>query len=75
MFVRIRRVGGYFLGSALALLSLSGAAVAQTKLPEVVVRGTKPKPAKPRAVAQRPQPATPMRMCAARLSARSPFRR
>jgi outer membrane receptor protein involved in Fe transport len=59
MFVRIRRVGGYFLGSALALLSLSGAAVAQTKLPEVVVRGTKPKPAKPRAVAQRPQPATP----------------
>ena len=64
MFVRIRRVyRGYLLsGSALALLSLSGAAVAQTtqtKLPELVVRGTKPKPAKPRAVAHRAAPTTP----------------
>ena len=62
MFVRIGRVyRGYFLsGSALlALLSLSGAAVAQTKLPELVVRGTKPKPAKPRAVAHQPAPTTP----------------
>jgi len=64
MLVRTRRgCRGYLLsGSALALLSLGGAAVAQTaqtKLPEVVVRGTKPKPAKPRAVAQRPQPTAP----------------
>ena len=63
MFVRIGRVHrGYLLGGSalLALLSLSGAAVAQTKLPEVVVRGTKPKPVKPRAVAHRPAPTTPI---------------
>ncbi|MGB6539273.1 MAG: TonB-dependent receptor [Xanthobacteraceae bacterium] len=63
MFVRIRRVyRGYFLSGStlLALLSLSGAAVAQTKLPELVVRGTKPKPAKPRAVAHRAAPTTPV---------------
>ena len=65
MLVRTRRGCRGLLASAarpLALLSLGGVAVAQTaqtKLPEVVVRGTKPKPAKPRAVAQRPQPTAP----------------
>ena len=62
MLVRTRRgYRGYLLGGSalLALLSLGGAAAAQTKLPELVVRGTKPKPAKPRAVAQRPQPTAP----------------
>jgi outer membrane receptor protein involved in Fe transport len=56
-----RNARACLIGSAalLALIGFGEAAGAQVALPEVVVRGTKPKPAKPRAVAQRPAPTTP----------------
>ena len=48
-------------GSALvALIAFDGVANAQVPLPEVVVRGTKPKPAKPRAVVHRAAPTAPV---------------
>ncbi len=51
----------YLLGSValFALIGLGEVARAQVSLPELVVRGAKPKPAKPRALAHRAVPATP----------------
>ena len=56
-----RNARACLIGTAalLALIGFGEAAGAQVALPEVVVRGTKPKPAKPRAVAHRPAPTTP----------------
>jgi outer membrane receptor protein involved in Fe transport len=58
---RARNARACLIGSAalLALIGFGEAAGAQVALPEVVVRGTKPKPVKPRAVAHRPAPTTP----------------
>src|SRR5271170_4635577 len=58
---RARHARACLIGSAtlLALIGFGEAAGAQVALPEVVVRGTKPKPAKPQAVAHRHAPTTP----------------
>jgi outer membrane receptor protein involved in Fe transport len=58
---RARKARACLIGSAalLALIGFGEAAGAQVALPEVVVRGTKPKPVKPWAVAHRPAPTTP----------------
>jgi outer membrane receptor protein involved in Fe transport len=58
---RARNARACLIGSAalLALIGFGEAAGAQVALPEVVVRGTKPKPVKPWAVAHRPAPTTP----------------
>jgi outer membrane receptor protein involved in Fe transport len=55
---RARNARACLIGSTalLALVGFGEAAGAQVALPEVVVRGAKPKPVKPRAVAHRPAP-------------------
>jgi outer membrane receptor protein involved in Fe transport/opacity protein-like surface antigen len=60
-YVTCRSYRAYLLGCSalLALIGFGGEVGAQAPLPEVVVRGAKPKPVKPRPVARRPAPAAP----------------